>query len=140
MRSSRLTEKSDVYSFGVVILELITRKKAVYCDGNNERMCLAQLFVSAMRQNDGRLIFDQNIATEKNLEVLVRVSELAEKCLRLSGEERPTMTEVLEQLKQFMAMLRATRETSAEPTEFFTVITVEPTEYFTVSASPSGDA
>ncbi|KAJ4775395.1 Wall-associated kinase family protein [Rhynchospora pubera] len=141
MQSSRLTEKSDVYSFGVVILELITRKKAVYWDGNNERMCLAQLFVSAMRQNDARsTMFDQNIATEENLEVLVGVSELAEKCLRLSGEERPTMTEVVEQLKQFMAMLRATQETSAKPNEFFTVISVEPTEYFTVSASPSGDA
>ncbi|KAJ4776479.1 Wall-associated kinase family protein [Rhynchospora pubera] len=141
MQSSRLTEKSDVYSFGVVILELITRKKAVYWDGNNERMCLAQLFVSAMRQNDARsTMLDQNIATEENLEVLVGVSELAEKCLRLSGEERPTMTEVVEQLKQFMSMLRATQETSAKPNEFFTVISVEPTEYFTVSASPSGDA
>ncbi|KAJ4806261.1 Wall-associated kinase family protein [Rhynchospora pubera] len=138
MQSSRLTEKSDVYSFGVVILELITRKKAVYWDGNNERKCLAQLFVSAMRQKDARsTMFDQNIATEENLEVLVGVSELAEKCLRLSGEERPTMTEVVEQLKQFMAMLRATQETSAKPNEFFTVISVEPTEYFTVSASPS---
>lgn len=122
LQNQRLTEKSDVYSFGVVILELITRKKAVYVDENNDRKCLYQLFLSAMRDNTAEEMFDQDIATEENLELLVKVSKLAEKCLRPSGEERPMMTEVAEKLKGFRTVLQAIRD-SDPPSEFFTVST-----------------
>jgi serine/threonine protein kinase len=128
LQHQRLTEKSDVYSFGVVILELITRKKAVYTDENDERKCLYHLFLSAMRENKAEEMFDQDIATEENMELLVKVSKLAEKCLRPTGAERPTMAEVTEQLKGFKTVLQAIQGCDGV------------TEFFTVSMRPLHDA
>ncbi|XP_078162282.1 wall-associated receptor kinase-like 1 isoform X2 [Carex rostrata] len=110
VQCQRLTEKRDVYSFGVVTLELITRKKSVYRLENNEPKSLAHEFLLAMRQNNkAEELFDRNIATEENLELLVQVAKIAEKCLRPTREERPTMTEVAEQLKGLMTALRSMR-------------------------------
>ncbi|KAF3335169.1 Wall-associated receptor kinase 2 [Carex littledalei] len=119
MQCRRLTAKSDVYSFGVVILELITRKGVMYRDGDDEQeKSLPYEFLSAMRQNRAEDLFDQNIATEENLKLLVKkVAKIAEKCLRPTGEERPTMTEVAEQLKGLRTALQAMRY---EASEFYT--------------------
>ncbi|KAJ1692585.1 hypothetical protein LUZ63_009283 [Rhynchospora breviuscula] len=135
LQNSRLTDKSDVYSFGVVILELITRKKAVYYDGNNERICLAQQFVSAMRQNNTISMFDKDIATEDNLQLLAEVSKLAEECLRPSGEERPTMTRVVQKLTGFMTRLEAIGDPNAAQEH-----SAEPIQIFMASPTPSRDA
>ncbi|OAY67316.1 Wall-associated receptor kinase 3 [Ananas comosus] len=95
----QITEKSDVYSFGVVLLELITRKKAIYRDGTNERKSLASSFVSAVDQNKLCDILDDQIVEEGVMEVLQELAELAMQCLQFKGEERPTMKEVAEGLQ-----------------------------------------
>ncbi|XP_072971598.1 wall-associated receptor kinase 3-like [Typha angustifolia] len=96
--TQQLTEKSDVYSFGVVLLELITRKQAIYTDDSNETKSLAASFVSLMDQDRFRDILDDQIVEEGGMELLQEVSELAVHCLSIKRKERPTMKEVAERM------------------------------------------
>ncbi|KAL5205093.1 hypothetical protein ABZP36_009964 [Zizania latifolia] len=91
-----LTEKSDVYSFGVVLLELITRKKAIY-DGNNS---LKINFVkSYMSDSRAREMFDEELASSPQaIDCLDMIGRIAVQSLKEDVDERPTMKQVLEQL------------------------------------------
>ncbi|CAN6202626.1 unnamed protein product [Urochloa humidicola] len=100
LQERKLTEKSDVYSFGVVLLELITRKRAVYFEGPNEEgKNLASSFVQAMKENRVESMLDANIMDTGLKELFQEVAELASKCLSLKREERPSMTQVADKLK-----------------------------------------
>ncbi|CAL4967652.1 unnamed protein product [Urochloa decumbens] len=98
LQERQLTEKSDVYSFGVVILELITRKTAIYSEDSSERKGLASSFMVTMKENKLQDMLDKSIVGV-GMEPLQAIAELAKKCLSMKGEERPQMTEVVERLK-----------------------------------------
>lgn len=105
LQERQLTEKSDVYSFGVVLLELITRKFAIYSDGAGEKKNLASSFLLAMKENSLQSILDQHIL-EFDAELLQEVAQLAKCCLSMRGEERPLMTEVAERLRTIRSRWR----------------------------------
>lgn len=94
-----LTDKSDVYSFGVVLLELITRKLAIYFDGPEERKNLAASFLQAMKENRAEGMLDATIMSVEMEKLLQEVAELACLCLSVKGEERPSMSHVAHRLK-----------------------------------------
>ncbi|BAT94641.1 hypothetical protein VIGAN_08126000 [Vigna angularis var. angularis] len=98
-QTSQLTEKSDVYSFGVVLAELLTSKKALSFFRPQSHRNLSMYFVSAM--NEGRLdqILDKEIVSDASVEYVIEVANLAKRCLRLHGEERPSMKEVAMELE-----------------------------------------
>lgn len=101
-QSGILTEKSDVYSFGVVLVELLTGKKAI-CPECAEKS-LALYFISSLKENRLLDILENVVRKEGEEEQLQGVAELARNCLRLEGDQRPTMKQVLEELdnlKQF---------------------------------------
>ncbi|CAM0145558.1 unnamed protein product [Urochloa decumbens] len=104
-KTGRFTVKSDVYSFGVVLLELITRKTAKY-DGNKS---LPLDFVRCCKkEGNGRKMYDKDMFLSEDAdqsqryytECLDRMGALAVQCLKEDVEERPTMAEVVEELKQ----------------------------------------
>jgi serine/threonine protein kinase len=99
LQERRLTEKSDVYSFGVVLLELITRKTAIYFEGPKEGQYLASSFQQAMKENRVEGMLDTSIMGVGMEELLQEVAELASLCLSSKGEERPSMTQVADKLK-----------------------------------------
>ncbi|CAJ2667644.1 unnamed protein product [Trifolium pratense] len=101
--TSQLTEKSDVYSFGVVLAELLTGMMALSFDRPEVERNLASYFGSSMKE--GRLlhILDQNI-DEANIEQLKDVAHIAERCLRLKGDDRPTMKEVAMELEGILVI------------------------------------
>uniref|UniRef100_A0ACD5V1K8 Uncharacterized protein n=1 Tax=Avena sativa TaxID=4498 RepID=A0ACD5V1K8_AVESA len=96
--TSRLTEKSDVYSFGVILAELLTRLESVFSSNSSEATSLASHFVSLIRDNRLSDILDTQIVEEGGADDAEVVARLAEACLRLKGEERPTMRQVEKKL------------------------------------------
>ncbi|XP_078149408.1 wall-associated receptor kinase 2-like [Carex rostrata] len=97
-----ITKKSDVYSFGVVMLELLTRKEAVYIDEKGEKQPLATSFLSKSRKNEHRVMLDVEIVNndENVVKVLDDTCEIALQCLSPNGEDRPTMGNVVEELQK----------------------------------------
>ena len=121
LHSSQLTEKSDVYSFGVLLAELLTGMKALSFERPEEERNLAMHFVSSM--NESRLfeILDQQMLNEGNVEQLNEVAMLAKRCLKLKGEERPTLKEVAMELEGLKAMTKhpwVKGNMSSEETEY----------------------
>ncbi|KAM0935338.1 putative protein kinase RLK-Pelle-WAK family [Dioscorea sansibarensis] len=100
-----LTDKSDVYSFGVVLVELLTGENPVSFGRSKDDGNLVFHFVTLVEEN--RLIegLDKETIEEAGIMQLIAVARLAEKCLNVKGEERPTMREVaveLEALRRLM--------------------------------------
>ena len=101
--TGQLNEKSDVYSFGVILLELLTRKKAIVENGSGEKQNLSSFFFEEMGKRPLDEIVDREILEEASEEVIMSMARLAEECLSLTREERPTMKDVEMRLQ----MLRA---------------------------------
>ncbi|XVF39226.1 hypothetical protein PTKIN_Ptkin01aG0018700 [Pterospermum kingtungense] len=102
--TSQLTEKSDVYSFGVVLIELLTGLKALSFERPEQERNLSMYFVSMIRQDRLLEILDRRVMNEKTIEPLKEVAALARRCVRLKGEERPTMKEVALELEGLREM------------------------------------
>jgi serine/threonine protein kinase len=110
VKTGRFTAKSDVYSFGVVLLELITRKTAIYDDNNS----LSMNFVRCCKEEgNGRTMYDTDILmnggdaqlSQVYIECLHKIGELAVRCLKdVDVDERRTMVEVVEELKAVKSM------------------------------------
>jgi serine/threonine protein kinase len=106
IKSGRLTEKSDVYSFGVVLLEPVARKPAK--DGENS------LYIDFIKlcknEGNGRKLYDEEILSgddarsHHHMECLDMISKLAVQCLKEDLDDRPTMAEVVEELKRVKAI------------------------------------
>uniref|UniRef100_A0ACD5WE63 Uncharacterized protein n=1 Tax=Avena sativa TaxID=4498 RepID=A0ACD5WE63_AVESA len=109
--SHRLTDKSDVYSFGVVLLELMTRKRAIYTDSFNEKESLSYSFPLMFHQKTHNAMLDSEIMDDASKVVLKDMAKLAVHCLSPRGDDRPTMKEVAESL-QMMRRLQLKATTS----------------------------
>jgi serine/threonine protein kinase len=96
MLTSQLTEKSDVCSFGVVVVELLTGERPFSFSRPEERRNLAVHFLSC--DNVFEIIQD-GMLNEENKKEIKEVAVLAAMCLRLRGEERPSMKEVAMELE-----------------------------------------
>ncbi|KAJ9554639.1 hypothetical protein OSB04_018684 [Centaurea solstitialis] len=100
-QTSRLTDKSDVYSFGVVLAELLSGKQALGFDGPVNERDLGMLFPSSLREGRLSQVLDERLLLNEGIipDDIINVSRLAERCLRLKGDERPTMKEVAMELE-----------------------------------------
>jgi len=98
MQTHQLTEKSDVYSFGVVLAELLTGDKPLSFNRPEEAISLAMNFLSCLKQDKIFGAIQVGILNDENKKEIKEVAILAARCLRLRGDERPSMREVAMEL------------------------------------------
>ncbi|KAM0900682.1 hypothetical protein ACQ4PT_020504 [Festuca glaucescens] len=105
-QTSQLTERSDVYSFGVVLIELLTREKPIFCGKMDEVRSLALHFSILFHENRLMEIVDHEVVDEAGARHVKTVAQLALRCLRLKGEERPRMIEVAVELEALRRLMK----------------------------------
>ncbi|BAS88784.1 Os04g0365100, partial [Oryza sativa Japonica Group] len=92
--TGHLNEKSDVYSFGVVLLELLLRKQPIFDDGTGTKKNLSIYFLSEIKGKPITEIVAPEVIKEAIEDEINIFASIAQACLRLRGEERPTMKQV----------------------------------------------
>ncbi|XP_010460388.1 PREDICTED: LEAF RUST 10 DISEASE-RESISTANCE LOCUS RECEPTOR-LIKE PROTEIN KINASE-like 1.1 [Camelina sativa] len=101
-RCYHLTDKSDVYSFGVVLVELISSKPAVDITRCKSEINLSSLAINKIQNHATHELIDQNLgyATNEGVrKMTTMVAELAFQCLQQDNTMRPTMEQVVQELK-----------------------------------------
>ncbi|XP_013708538.2 wall-associated receptor kinase 1-like [Brassica napus] len=94
-----LNEKSDVYSFGVVLMELLSSQKALCFERPLQSKHLVNYIASAMKENRLHEVIDEKVINENNWKEIEEAVRVAMECTRVTGEERPLMTEVAAKLE-----------------------------------------
>ncbi|KAF7805352.1 serine/threonine-protein kinase-like protein ACR4 [Senna tora] len=112
-----LTTKSDVYSFGVLLLEILSGRKAIdmqYEEGN-----IVEWAVPLIKAGDITAILDPVLKPPSDIEALKRIANVACKCVRMRGKERPSMDKVTTALERALVQLMGSpsKEQPILPTE-----------------------
>ena len=97
-------------------MELLTGQKVVF-EISAEKKILAVYFVSLMKEDRLLEILDPRVLNDGKVELLKEVAALARECVRVNGEERPTMKEVAHALAGLQAMERHASGKSNSPAE-----------------------
>ncbi|KAJ0754053.1 putative protein kinase RLK-Pelle-CrRLK1L-1 family [Helianthus annuus] len=91
----KLTQKSDVYSFGVVLLEVLCARPAVDNTLPLEEANLADWAIKQLKDGMVEKIVDPYLVDKIHLNSLTKYLETVDKCLKNTGDERPSMVDVL---------------------------------------------
>ena len=100
--SNWLNEKSDVCSFGVVLLEINTGRPAI--SKTPEKVHLIKWVSSMLERGDVKNIVDPRLDGDPDINSVWKAIEVAMICVSPTSIERPTMTYVVMELKQCLAM------------------------------------
>ena len=125
----------------MVLVELLTGEKALSFDKPEEERSLAIRFLSFLKDNRLFEILEKHIAKEGKAEQLKEVANLAKRCLRLKGEDRPTMKEVateLEGLRKMEMHSWVNVDSNSEETKFLLGETSDSYKYNASNKSTNG--
>uniref|UniRef100_A0A0D9XVY0 non-specific serine/threonine protein kinase n=1 Tax=Leersia perrieri TaxID=77586 RepID=A0A0D9XVY0_9ORYZ len=102
-----LTEKSDMYSFGVILLELISGHEPISND-NFGLHCrnIVEWARSHMESGDIHGIIDQSLDEGYDLQSVWKIAEVATMCVKPKGVQRPSISEVLKEIQDAIAIER----------------------------------
>uniref|UniRef100_A0A0D3H5U4 non-specific serine/threonine protein kinase n=1 Tax=Oryza barthii TaxID=65489 RepID=A0A0D3H5U4_9ORYZ len=102
-RSGRLTVTSDVYSFGVVLLEIVTGEPPVIPTTGH----IVQRIKEKVNMGKIEAIADPRLHDEFDVSSIWKVVDTALMCTKEASSERPTMSMVVAQLKDALALEQA---------------------------------
>uniref|UniRef100_A0ACD5Z6S1 Uncharacterized protein n=1 Tax=Avena sativa TaxID=4498 RepID=A0ACD5Z6S1_AVESA len=103
-RSFHISEKSDVYSFGVVLLELITGHPPVVPISDSVRIHVGEWVQQSLDHCTMESIVDANMGGDYDVNSVRKAADLALHCKCEVSHERPTMAEVVAQLKECLVL------------------------------------
>jgi hypothetical protein len=82
-----------------VLVELITGRKPITLNDEDEGQNMTANFISVMKDNQLSTILDDTVIKEARKEDILAIANLAVRCLRLNGKKMPTMKEVSAELE-----------------------------------------
>ncbi|XP_033142235.1 receptor-like protein kinase At5g59670 isoform X2 [Brassica rapa] len=103
--SGRLGEKSDVYSFGIVLLEMITNQPVINQTSDNSH--ITQWVGFKLNAGDIAEIMDPNLHKDYDLNSAWRALELAMSCANPSSSKRPSMSQVIHEIKECLVCAKS---------------------------------
>ncbi|XP_057769747.1 receptor-like protein kinase FERONIA isoform X2 [Salvia miltiorrhiza] len=114
----KLTRKSDTYAFGVVLFEVLCGRPAVDLGVTEDEQILSMWAQDKNSKGEVDQIVDLNLRDEISPDSLKIFVELAERCLEDEPNNRPTMSQVVQQLElaleqQESKRILASNETSS---------------------------
>ncbi|KAL1545540.1 non-specific serine/threonine protein kinase [Salvia divinorum] len=104
----QLTDRSDVYSFGVVLLELLTCKRAIDFNREEENVNLVVYMKRVFDEDNLMAVIDPAIkqgASEVELETMKATGNLAAACLDERRQNRPSMKEVADEIECVISII-----------------------------------
>lgn len=90
-----------MYSFGVVLLEVITGRSVIM--KTHEKIHISQWVSSMLDNGDIKKIVDPRLVEDFDINSAWKVLEVAMACVSPTSFERPTMTQVVAELKECLA-------------------------------------
>ncbi|CAB4281309.1 unnamed protein product [Prunus armeniaca] len=102
----QLTSKSDVYSFGVVMIELISSLPAVDITRHRHEINLSNMAINKIQNHALHELVDTCLGFESDYRIrkmIIAVAELAFRCLQSDKDVRPSMPDVLDELKRIQS-------------------------------------
>ncbi|XP_060670423.1 probable LRR receptor-like serine/threonine-protein kinase At1g51860 [Ziziphus jujuba] len=99
--TNRLKDKSDVYSYGVVLLEIISGQPAV--PKTDEGTHISTWVNSMLAKGDIKSIVDRRLDGNFDINSVWKSVEIAMACVPLSSTNRPTMSQVVMELRECLA-------------------------------------
>ncbi|KAK7841171.1 wall-associated receptor kinase 3 [Quercus suber] len=94
-------------------------------------------FISAVKDDRLVQILEDHIVNEGNVEQLKEVANLAKRCLKVTGEDRPSMKEVAMELEGFVIMEKHPWRNASVYTEETEYLLGAPTQSFGIDVGPS---
>ncbi|XP_038897470.1 putative leucine-rich repeat receptor-like protein kinase At2g19210 [Benincasa hispida] len=113
--SNRLSPKSDVYSFGLTLLEIVCCKPMISKSQGQDSVHIIKWVGSMIAKGDFRSIADQRLKGEYNITSVRKAVEVAMVCVSGNSERRPTMNQVVAELKSCLAIELSRRPNSQPP-------------------------
>ncbi|XP_023748126.1 probable receptor-like protein kinase At2g23200 [Lactuca sativa] len=104
VRCMKLTQKSDVYSFGVLLLEVLCARPALDHKLPAKEVNLADWAIKQIKNGNLEKIIDPFLMSTINQDSLRKFVEIAERCLKETGDERPSMVDVLWDLEYVLKL------------------------------------
>ncbi|RZR90621.1 hypothetical protein BHM03_00018551 [Ensete ventricosum] len=99
---NQLSQRSDVYSFGVVLLELLTGQPPVMNDPENTH--LVEWVRQRLAKGNIEDVVDPSVRQENTMNSAWKVANAALACAAHASSRRPTMTDVVMQLKESLSL------------------------------------
>ena len=104
-RNSVPNEKTDVYSFGIVLLELISSRPAIIKITEDNRCNITYWVRPIIAKGDIRMIVDPRLQGKFETNSARRAIETAMSCVSLSSTDRPTMSDIIVELRECLKIV-----------------------------------